>query len=112
MEKILKAYCKTIKMLYLFQEVYKFLYFRILLGYEEASLTSRKDYCLYVRKGFIKYGLKYGYNLYPSFIFNENKLYNYLEGFGKLKLLLNKLKIPGIIPYSKFGIFPYRDVEV
>ena len=29
------------------------------------------------RKGFIKYGMQYGYNLFPSYTFNENKMFHF-----------------------------------
>ena len=46
-------------------------------GFEEATLTSHKEYRLYLkkRKGFIKYALVYGYKICPVFVFNENKMF-------------------------------------
>lgn len=47
-------------------------------GFEEATMTSTKEYRLFIkkRKGFIKFALKYKYKVYPLFVFNENKMYN------------------------------------
>lgn len=39
-------------------------------------------------------------------------MYNVIEGGLKLRLLLNKLKIPGVIFYSKCGIFPNPNISV
>lgn len=43
-------------------------------GFEEATLNTTKENRLYLkkRKGFMKYALKYGYKIYPSFVFGEN----------------------------------------
>jgi len=64
------------------------------------------------RKGFIKYALQYGYTIYPSYTFNENKIYstfNYLESF---RLWLNKFKCPGTIFCGKYGLWPRYDIEI
>jgi len=48
------------------------------------------------------------------FIFGENKAY--FIPFGKklikLKLFLNKIKIPGVFPLSKIPFFPNTDCEI
>lgn len=43
-------------------------------GFEEATLTTNNEYRLFIRnrKGFIKYAMKYGYKIYPVFIFKES----------------------------------------
>jgi 2-acylglycerol O-acyltransferase 2 len=60
------------------------------------------------RKGFIKYALKYGYTVRPVIITNEHKAMQTLDIFTKLRLLINKIKIPSVIYWNiKFGIlFP------
>ena len=40
--------------------------------------------------------LKYGYTLYPTITFGEEKVYKYVNA-GKIKFFLNKLKIPAIV---------------
>jgi len=83
-------------------------------GFEEATLTdSRKDR-VYIkeRKGFIKYALRYGYTLYPSYTFNENKIFNTINILEGFRLWLNKFKIPGTICYSKYGMLPNPHVEL
>jgi len=81
-------------------------------GFEEASISSKKRLTLYIRKGFMKYALQYGYGLYPTMAFGEEKAYNVIEGFDKFKLFLNKFKIPGVFFYSKNGILPNFDIKI
>ncbi len=52
-------------------------------GYEEATITSNKEYRVYIknRKGFIKYAIKYGYKIYPIFVFGENNAYKTFDIF-------------------------------
>ncbi|KAL4428765.1 hypothetical protein ABPG74_001279 [Tetrahymena malaccensis] len=77
-------------------------------GFEEATLTTPKENRVFIksRKGFIKYALRYGYNVHPVYIFNENKIFYTLERFEKFRLLLNKLKLVGVIFWSRFGCIP------
>jgi len=83
-------------------------------GFEEATITNSTKDRVYIkeRKGFIKYALEYGYTLYPSYTFNENKIYNTINVFEGLRLFLNKFKIPGTIFYGKYGPMPRTDVEI
>lgn len=43
-------------------------------GFEEATISSKKENKVFIksRKGFIKYAMRYGYKVYPTFIFGEN----------------------------------------
>jgi hypothetical protein len=77
-------------------------------GFEEATLTNNKCYRIILeeRKGFIKYALKYGYKIYPTFIFNENKIFSTTDFALKFRLFLNKLRFPGIVYWNKWGIIP------
>lgn len=80
-------------------------------GFEEATITNYNENRVFVknRKGFIKYALKYGYTVHPCYGFNENKAFYYFTNV-KLGLLMNKLKIPGVLFYSRFlGILPNND---
>jgi len=72
-------------------------------GFEEATITNHEEDRVFIkeRKGFIKYALQYGYKVYPSYCFNENKTYFYFTWI-KFGLLMNKIKIPGVIFMSKF----------
>lgn len=77
-------------------------------------MTSHKEYRVFLknRKGFIKYGLQNGVKLHPVFVFNENKCFKTVDNFMKLRLLINKLKIPAVIFFSKYGIVPDPTVEI
>lgn len=69
-------------------------------GFEEATVFSHKEYRLFNnnRKGFIKYAIEYGYNLYPVFVFNESNIILLLyilkqfikQNFYKRKRILDK----------------------
>lgn len=83
-------------------------------GFEEATVTSDKEYRLWIndRKGFIKYSLKYGYKVHPVFVFNECKAYKTTDFLLDWRILLNKLKLPGTLYWSKYGLVPERHVHV
>lgn len=76
-------------------------------GFEEATLTSTSQdrVFLHNRKGFIKLCLKYGYNIRPTYVFGEKYTYWNVQGYWKLRLLLNKYNIPTIFTWGKF-FFP------
>ena len=73
-------------------------------GFEEATITTYNEEKVYLgnRKGFIKYALKFGYNVHPCYSFNETKLYYTVEMLLKLRIFLNKFKIPGTFFISRF----------
>jgi 2-acylglycerol O-acyltransferase 2 len=69
-------------------------------GFEEAALTSRgADEAIYInkRRGFIKYAMKYGYKIYPVYVFGENNLYHTIEAFQSIRLKIASLNIPGVL---------------
>lgn len=49
------------------------------------------------RKGFIKFALKYNYTIRPILTYNEHKAYWTFDYLKKLRLFLNKLKLPGVL---------------
>lgn len=77
-------------------------------GFEEATLTSEKEYRLYLkqRKGFIKFALEFGYKVHPTFIFNENKCFKTSDLFMNYRIMLNRIKFPGTLFWSKYLIYP------
>lgn len=83
-------------------------------GFECQTLTTHKENIAYIknRKGFIKYAIHYGYKVHPMYIFGENKIFYNLESFQFLRLLLNKLKIIGILFWSRFGFMPESKAEI
>lgn len=68
-------------------------------GFEEATITSNEMDKIFIkdRKGFIKYAIQYGYTIYPTYTFNEARLFKTFNLFQNIRLLLNKLKIPTVI---------------
>ncbi|KRX09352.1 hypothetical protein PPERSA_04658 [Pseudocohnilembus persalinus] len=82
-------------------------------GFEEATASHPKQYRLYIndRKGFIKYALQYGYKIHPVFVFNENKGYKSSDILMNLRLKLNKLKLPGVLMFSRYISFPEKDID-
>lgn len=43
-------------------------------GFEEAAISTKKENRAFIkeRKGFVKFALKHGYSIYPTFVFGEN----------------------------------------
>lgn len=83
-------------------------------GFEEATITDPNQDKVFVknRKGFIKYGMQYGYNLFPSYTFNENKMFHCVTMFEKFRLFLNSFKIPAVIFWGKYGLFPNPNLKL
>jgi len=83
-------------------------------GFEEATLTKYNCERIFIkeRKGFIKYSLQYGYKIHPCYTFNENQIYYTFNYFERLRLFLNKLKMPGCIFYSKYIFFPNYNIDL
>ena len=83
-------------------------------GFEEATITNYWKDRVFIknRKGFIKYALEYGYKIYPVYSFGENKLYFTINVFEKLRLMINKLKIPGALFFSPLFVLPIPNVKL
>lgn len=69
---------------------------------------------IYVKKrfGFIKYALKYGYTIYPAITLNEHKQFATFDHLHWLRLQINKLKIPGVLFFSKWLLFLNPNFEM
>lgn len=86
-------------------------------GFEEATRYEYNKYKIYInnRKGFIKYVLKFGYNINPVFVFGEEKTYktlfvSFCQWIGSFT---NKYNIPSVIFYGKwFTPLPLNDFEL
>jgi len=84
-------------------------------GFEEATLYQNNCYRVYVRKrtGFIVYALRYGYNIYPSFVFGEEKCYlSLMPDWGwltKARLCLNRYRFPAVGFVGKLLLVPGWD---
>lgn len=84
-------------------------------GYEEATLTSEKEYRCYLknRKGFVKFALMYGYKLHPVFVFNENKCFKVTDTLMNFRLFLNQWKLPSAVFFpKKYLIMPDPNLEI
>ena len=64
------------------------------------------------RKGFIKYALKYGYTIRPVIVMNEHKTYWTMEKGLKYRMLLNKIKIPAVVYFCRYGLFLPPNVQL
>lgn len=82
-------------------------------GFEEATLTRFGKDRVFIkkRKGFIKMALEFGYTVHPCYTFGETRLFNTYTN-ETLGLLLNKMKMPGVIAYSNRIIFPNDHVRL
>eukprot|EP00483_Globobulimina_turgida_P006580 UN06590 len=84
-------------------------------GINEATLFSYGENVIYIkqRKGFIKYCLKYGYELWPSYVFGECESYKNIfatstnSWIGKLKQWLNQKKVPTVFPIGPYWYSPF-----
>lgn len=83
-------------------------------GFEEATLTDYDESRIFIkkRKGFIKYALKYGYSIFPCYVFGENKCFYTFKPLLNLRLLLNRFKLPGIMAYSRNIIMPNNNLDL
>lgn len=79
-------------------------------GFEEATVFKRNAFRVYIRKrtGFMAYALRYGYRIYPTFIFGEELTYFTLglDFLTPLCLWLNQYKLPTVCFVGKFGLLP------
>jgi hypothetical protein len=77
-------------------------------GFEEATISTDKALRVFVkeRKGFIKMALKYGYKVSPVLTLGEAQIYNTWDHLIKIRLFLNKFKIPSVVHWTKYGIVP------
>ena len=83
-------------------------------GFEEATITSKDKYRIYIRKrkGFIKMALKTGYKICPVLIMNEHKMFQTTDFALSFRLLINKIKVPGALFWSRFGLLPDYNLDV
>jgi len=85
-------------------------------GFEEATIMKRGVERVYLRrrKGFVKYALRYGYNLHPAYTFGESDTYLTFHWFVKARLALNRFKLPAIAVFGDplFPLFPRPDTRI
>ena len=70
-------------------------------------MTSPNEFRCWIkeRKGFIKYAIQYNYAIRPVLITKEHQGFWTLEAFEKLRLYLNRFKIPGVVFWNKIWGF-------
>ena len=85
-------------------------------GFNEATVFRKGENTIYIknRKGFIKYCLQFGYEIYPTYIFGECETYHNLfyshtdnQWIMKIKYWLNKKKIPTVFPIGPYWFSPF-----
>ena len=82
-------------------------------GFEEATITVQNQLRVFIkeRKGFIKYALQHNYTIYPVLSLSEHKFFSTFPYLLKLRLWLNKFKIPAVLYWNnKSGIFLNSDL--
>jgi len=85
-------------------------------GFHEATITcpGHERVFLKHRKGFVKYALRYGYDLVPVYTIGEADLMANAQGGWGWRFWLNGLGIPAVLPFGfpLFPLFPRRGVEL
>lgn len=85
-------------------------------GFHEATITCSGHERVYLknRKGFVKYALRYGYDLVPVYTIGEHDVMSNAQGGWGWRFWLNNHGIPAVLPvgYPLFPLFPRRGVEL
>lgn len=83
-------------------------------GFHEAAVSCRGRHVAYIKKkkGFVKLALRYGYALYPCYVFGEADTYYNPQGFTSLRTWLADFNVPAIMPLGRwfFPPLPRRDL--
>jgi len=76
-------------------------------GFEEATIVcpGHERAFLKDRRGFVKYALRYGYDLVPCYTLGESDCFSNPQGAWSLRWALNALKIPAVLPFG-FPLLP------
>lgn len=84
-------------------------------GFEEATLFQRGKYRIFIknRAGFIKYALRFGYDIVPTFSFGEEQTFRAFSPLLQLRLSLNRWKLPAVAFSGWFGTcMPFPDARL
>merc|ERR1740121_2869519 len=85
-------------------------------GFHEATISCPGHERVYLktRMGFVKYALRFGYDLVPCYTFGEADLLANPQGGWKWRFWLNSLNIPAVLPFGwpPFPLFPRRGVDL
>ena len=77
-------------------------------GFEEATIHSSTAHRVFLkdRCGFVKYALQHGYSITPMYCFGENTTFSNMQGLWALRLWLNSLGLPAIVPWGTWWCGP------
>jgi hypothetical protein len=56
--------------------------------------------------------LRQGYKLVPTMVLGEHQIYQTVDSFKTLRLLANKIKLPGVFYSSKYGVLPDPNFDI
>lgn len=81
-------------------------------GFQEVAILKYNVDAVYVPFGFIKLALKNGYQVVPAYTFGECKAYRTKNLPLFLQKLLVKFKLPAVIFWGKFLMYPDNNIEL
>jgi len=85
-------------------------------GFHEATLVCPVHERVFLRnrRGFVKYALRYGYDLVPCYTIGESDLMANPQGGWGWRFFLNSLSLPAVLPwgYSFMPLLPFRGVQL
>ncbi|CAE8654631.1 unnamed protein product, partial [Polarella glacialis] len=85
-------------------------------GFHEATITcpGHERVFLKSRRGFVKYALRYGYDLVPCYSIGEADLMSNPQGGWGWRFFLNAMSIPAVLPWGfpLLPLLPRRGVEL
>mmetsp|Transcript_2993 Transcript_2993/g.5740 ORF Transcript_2993/g.5740 Transcript_2993/m.5740 type:complete len:320 (+) Transcript_2993:164-1123(+) len=85
-------------------------------GIEESTIHSKAVNRIFLRsrKGFVKYALRYGYDLVPVWVDGESQTYFNAQGGWAWRLALNRHKLPAVAAFGAWfcPIMPNPSVDL
>ena len=81
-------------------------------GFHEVAILEYNVETVYIPFGFIKMALRNGYTIIPTYTFGESKAYSTIKLPYFLQKWLIKLKLPAVIFWGKFLMYPYNDIKL
>ena len=79
-------------------------------GYPQPGCLHNEEYAVLLkRKGFVRYAIKYGADLVPTFVFGASKLYRRIVLPRWVEWLSNKFRLSIVLFYGRLGLpVPYE----
>lgn len=82
-------------------------------GFLEAAIFEYGKDNFVLKPGIFAISYKNQYNIKSVYYPSEKYLFKVYTGFRKLRILLAKNNIPGILPYGKYGLLPlHKEIEI